>query len=450
MPITLTLTGRCDLLPAPRLTRSEARDWLARAAVWFEGLGDAVLDARVGRDGEDRPVLLVTFHPAAPPVEVRRGATGKVRVTAATTPAGPGYHVHLCERLRQFAADFDLTWDDAETRDPTGYFEARDRAAVGACFRDWLREQCAALAPHAGTDTRLSLGLPAAHGFTHPGAVLTPLGPRDAGWLAAVAADPAAGTDYFPWRTPDLDAAFYRNRAAVRLWCEFPWRPPLTEEEGELADQVANDLATAFKLDPAAELPWREWLEVLAAVENDDDGFTVTPTDPALTETITQRSWEADASAPAVGYRRHPVRVPLTCGWSVEVPGDFAREWDDARTWTGWNRTRTVWFHALGFTKPDGSPPTAAEAVEMGRRSLPDGDPVGPLVRGDIRGEAVFGPADEDGRTVWRVSGVAAVAGQLVVCNVYTEEANDRAWAVRTWEGLRHTPAPEVGLRKAE
>ena len=103
-------------------------------------------------------------------------------------------------------------------------------------------------------------------------------------WLDAVAADPHAGRDFFPWWNPDPDAEFYRNRALTRLWCDFPWRPPLTEDEGELTDQIANDLATAYKLDPAGELPWREWLEVLAAIENDEEGHTVTPTDPSLTE----------------------------------------------------------------------------------------------------------------------------------------------------------------------
>ena len=113
MPIVLSLTGQLDT--ADRLSRTEARDWLAQAAVWFEGVGDAVLDARVVRDGEEKPVLLVALHPASPAAEVRLGASGRLRVAATTTPAGPGYHVHLCERLRQFAADFDLTWDDDAT-----------------------------------------------------------------------------------------------------------------------------------------------------------------------------------------------------------------------------------------------------------------------------------------------------------------------------------------------
>src|SRR4051794_38338260 len=56
MPITLSLTGHADLTPH-RLTRAEAREWLEKAAVWFEGTGDAVQDARVVRDADDKPVL---------------------------------------------------------------------------------------------------------------------------------------------------------------------------------------------------------------------------------------------------------------------------------------------------------------------------------------------------------------------------------------------------------
>lgn len=436
MPITLSLAGRAAP-SAARLTRAETRDWLDKAAVWFEGIGDVVSDARVVRDGGENPVLLVALHPAARPAEIRLGAGGRVRVVARTTPAGPGYHIHLCHLLRQFAADFDLTWDDAPAADPTGYFHAGDRAACEAYFLWWLGERCAARLDRDPA-AAVCLGLPAGHGFTAPGPVLTPLGPRPRDWLAAVAAAPPSGRDFFPWLTAEPDAAFYRSRALVRLWCDFPWRPPLTEAEGELTDQIANDLATAYKLDPAGELPWREWLEVLTAIEGDDAGHTVTPADPELREAVLQRLFEADPSAPPVGYRRAPVRVGLCGGWSVEVPGGFAREWDDDRTWTGWNHTRTVWVHVLGFTKADGSRPTPAEAVAVGRRSLPDGDAVPGIDGGGVRGEAVYGRTEEDGRVVWRLSGVSAADGQLAVCHVYTEDPADRPWAVAAWHSLRH------------
>jgi hypothetical protein len=436
MPIAFSLLGHIPL-SADRLTRSAARDWLARAAVWFESLGDSILDARVVRDANEKPVLLAILHPAATPVELRLGGNGRVRVHAATTPAGPGYHIHLCERLRQFAKEFDVTWDDENCQDPTGYFLTTDRATCESHFLQWLATVCGAARDHDGHEPTY-IGLPTSLGFTQPGPIMTPLGPRERGWLDAVASDPATGRDFFPWWKPDPDAEFYRNRAVTRLWCEFPWRPPLTEDEGELTDQIANDLATAYKLDPAGELPWREWLEVLAAIENDEDGHTVNPTDESLTEAVTQRAWDEDASEPLIGYRRHPVRLPLSNGWSIEVPGDFTHGWDDVHTWTGWDETRTVWFHPVGFLKPDGSHPSPVEAVAVGRRSLPEGCPVPGIDRDGLRGEAVFGEAEEEGRKVWRLSGVTAAHEQLVVCYVYAEAESDRDWAIRTWHSLRH------------
>ena len=34
------------------------------------------------------------------------------------------------------------------------------------------------------------------------------------------------------------------------------------------------------------------------------------------------------------------------------------------------------------------------------------------------------------------IGGIAAVPGQLVTCNVYTEDPADCDWAVRTWRSL--------------
>ena len=437
MPITLSVTGSLDR--PDRLTRSAAREWLANAAVWFEALGDVVLDAHVILDADEKPVLLVTLHPTPPPVEIRLGASGRVRVQAVTHPAGPGYHAYLCDLLRQMTDDLDVLWELPDQKgDPAEYFALRKREPLERHFLKWLGAACADAAAKAGP---VPLGLSGTHRFHHPAAVLTAMGPRDRAWLARVAADPAAGRDFFPWWVPSPNAAFYRNRAVVRLWCDFPWRPPLTEAEGELADGIAADLASAFKLDPAAELPWAEWLELLTAIEGDRDGFTVTPDDRVLSVELWKRAGpvEPRPGVPRIGYRRHPVRERLFGGWSVEVPGDFAREWEDDRTWTAWNGPRTVCFHALGFAKPDGSPPTVREALAVGRRSLPDGERLADWDRGGVRGEAVFGPhADDDGRPMWRLSGLAAAPGRLVICNVYVESPADRDWAVRTWESLKY------------
>ena len=74
--------------------------------------------------GQARPARLL--HPAASRAEVRLGGNGRVRVRADHhARAGPGYHIHLCELLRHFANDFDLTWDDDACHDPTAYFTRR-------------------------------------------------------------------------------------------------------------------------------------------------------------------------------------------------------------------------------------------------------------------------------------------------------------------------------------
>ncbi len=431
MSIVLSLIGQLDL--AERLSRAEARDWLARAAVWFEGVGDAVLDSHVVRDNDEKPVLLITLHSASPAAEVRLGAGGKLRVSATTSPTGPGYHIHLCELFKQLAAEFGFAWIADDCDDPTGYFRTKDRGTCERIFLRWLADECA-----AGST---NIGLPASHGFTYPAEVFTPLGPWSRAWCAEVAADPAKGRDFFAWWNPDLDSAFYRGRAIVSLWTEFFWRPPLSEAEGELADQIANDLASAFKLSPAAELPWAEWLELLTAIAGDEDGYCVTPNDEELSIELWKHM--GPVATPTengrTGYRRFPVRVPLDGGWSIEVPGELARERNADRTWTAWDQSRTVWFHPLRFTKPGGQPPTASEAAEVGRKSLPEGDPLAPFDRDGLRGEAVFGSVEEDGRTLWRLSGVTGSPGQLAVCNVYIQNEADRDWAVRTWHSLKHS-----------
>jgi len=55
-----------------------------------------------------------------------------------------------------------------------------------------------------------------------------------------------------------------------------------------------------------------------------------------------------------------------------------------------------------------------------------------------LRGEAVFGEAEEEGRKVWRLSGVTATREHLVVCHIYSDAEADRDWAAATWHSLKH------------
>lgn len=437
MGIVLILCGRIVRRNATPLALEAVREWLTRVAVWFEELGDVVMDAQLGRDAEERPILRVLIHPAGSPLEVRLETDGWVRVQAATTPIGPGYHIWLCELLRRLAHEYAIQWVLDECRDDTGYFLLQDRAAAEAAFLRWLQREC--------QRRPRTLGLNGECEYTYPAEVLTPLGPRNRQWLEQIVANPTVGQDFFPWWETDNRAHFYRNRALVSLWCHYPWRPPLNEAEGEHTDQIAADLASAFQLDPSADLPWVEWLELLHHISEDAacEHFCVTPDDRDLSIRLWMRAGPLpNPRQPPLGYRRYPVWVRLDGGWRLQVPGDFLCEWDEQRNWTAWNRHRAVWFRRLGFHSDAGQVRSASELLEFGRETIRgEGEEIRDEADAALNRSAVFGQVDEDGRILWRLMGVAAADGQLVLCNVYMQDCSDLAWALQIWRSLHHRPA---------
>lgn len=433
MAVGLALAG--TLTQDHRVKLSEAREWLSRAAVWFESAGDAVLETRLNRDADDFPLLNVHFHPVAEPVHVRLGGSGKVSVHARTSPVGPGYHAHLCGMLKEFAEDFDIVWNEPQAdRDPAHFFIHGDLPKLERLFLHWLASECSNALAKASPESTLSVGLPRPLRFTHPGPVLTPLGPRPTEWLKSVAGDPMLGRDFFPWWTPELDADFYKRRALTDLWLAFPWRAPLTESEGEVVDQIAADLANAHEADPQAELPWSAWAATLRAIELDNHKFTVEPVPESLAAEIRQRD---DGSCAAMGYRRYPVIASFSGGWQMQIPGQLAiRRDDDGRTWTAWDDSITIWLRDQSLGHPERAPrPTPEQAVAAARRNLPEGDAV-PNLQGSTIGEAVYGKHSEDGRVIGRLCGVAASGGRMAVCNIYVTNADDRERAIALWKSL--------------
>src|SRR5205814_401036 len=111
--------------------------------------------------------------------------------------------------------------------------------------------------------SEMMISMPAGHRYPHHGPLVTPLGPRDLGWVEAVADDPRRGIDLFPWWSEGIDGSFYLGRALCRMWKDVRWRVPLTEEEGDLLMSTHLDLCRAYALEPSLSYPWREWREMM-------------------------------------------------------------------------------------------------------------------------------------------------------------------------------------------
>ena len=164
----------------------------------------------------------------------------------------------------------------------------------------------------AGVAVGLTFGIPEARRFCSDGAVLTPLGPRDAAWSDAVIADPVHAADAFPWWElgPGREE---RSHALVALALEVPWREPLDGDERDLMTKVDEDLRAARKADAALALPWPEWKELLLHLGVDDEDVTA----------------KAGDRAPSLGYRRLDLEVELSGGWRVQIPGGMVGHWED-------------------------------------------------------------------------------------------------------------------------
>ncbi len=433
MGIGLSLAGVLGSESKLRLT--EIRDWLSRAAVWFEAAGDSVLETRLVRDYHGHPLLHVHFHPVAEPAQIRLGSSCKVSVHAKTTPAGPGYHAHLCELLIDFAEDHEFTWNEpAADRDPVNYFSHPDPERLERHFLHWLSRECSQALRRSAPDAVIAVGIPRPNRFCHPGPVLTPLGPQSMDWLKHVATEPASGRSFFPWWSKDLNADFYMRRALTDLWLAFPWRTPLTEAEGEVVDQIAADFVNAYEANPHAELPWSAWNTIVQTIEADGNKFTVEPIPQDLVEQIRSRD---DGSAEPMGYRKFPVHRQFSSGWQMTISGQMAiRREEDGRTWTAWDDTMTVWLFDQSLGHPERGPvPTPAQAIATARRNLPDGHPI-PSLTGSTLGEAVYGEYDEEGRRMGRLSGVAASGNRIVVCNIYFDYPRQSELAKSIWQSL--------------
>lgn len=374
-----------------------------------------------GEDEDGRALLALDLHPAAEPIRVIDLGGGALAIEASTGTAGPGYHAHVTALLAGAGDALGIEWSSIE--DESGYFESRDRAALEDATLIWLATTVhEVLALHARGMKGLQLSLPEGTTFEHGAVLATPLGPRDHAWLARVASSPREGIDVFPWWSSGDEAAALRGAALAAMWIDVRWRKPLIDEERELLERILGWLDRGQSLAPDAEWPWREQSELLELLG-----------EASLRATRVHLRASALPPALAIGYRRSAVRVTLTGGWSVRVPGDFAERWEEPGAWAGWDEHRSLWFSSLEVRGSSSSeatmealPPIEGEAELMG------------FDRGELLAVARFADAEEDGRRLIELRAHAVLGAHAAIGTFVLAREEDREWALETWSSLAH------------
>jgi hypothetical protein len=357
---------------------------------------------------KDSPAIFCRLHPGAEEVELSLIDPEHLVVSASTSAAGPGYHIFLVSLLKDFAHDFQTSWQrsDGESReydDETGYF------FTGDC-----------------TGVNLSMS-PQTH-FESEELAITPLGPRNREWMYQTSQDGASGKDFFAWWAPGLNAEYYLGRALTLMWRTVRWRPPVSDAEEAVLKTVASSLAQAYKLDPTLAYPWNEWrqiLELLDAAPPERDFVLAHAT-----------------GNPTIGYRRGKVTVTLTGGWRIRMPGSFSEfEFDKDNNLFALDPPREIWFSS--FRLPAS---LSDEKFELVKRQLKEnkfdyieeGDnyaataTIGKMVRGTGEDHFVINTLNLSPAT-------------KAVCTFVYSQVEDKDWALEIWKSIRPPSKPRAG-----
>jgi hypothetical protein len=258
------------------------------------------------------------------------------------------------------------------------------------------------------------IGMPADRSFKVDAAVQTPLGPRDRAWCDAVLADPLRAADAFPWWSAEAGER-ERSRALCTMWHQVAWREPLDQDERTVMEGVDADLRAARKANPALELPWAAWAELLDWLGEDDARIAEL------------RARAGGTTAPPIGYRRYPMDVELSGGWSLELPGSFVGAWEDdgARYWAT-DGERVIEFTSLTANTEQDS----QELLDI----APEVHAVLERVSEDNRCGRAEGYDEGD---VHIVHGLMTAAPEIAILTCKGALA-DEPWALAMWRSLRN------------
>ena len=375
------------------------------------------------RDGN--ATLFCRLHPAAEDLEFTLTEDAHLTASAATSSAGPGYHIFACDMLHKLAEPFHLQWQDADEEeylDETGYFHSGNPNQVFAEMTRWLRVIAGwffdGILKDKDNAVRLAMSLDT--GFTWDNArAVTPLGPRDENWLRKTAEDGNNGQDFFAWWNPELDAQYFLRRALVKIWADVRWRPPINKREQQTLSYITDSLEAAYKLDATLNYPWAEWAEILSYLQrsNAENRFVLD---------------RAGIMQPTAGYRRNEVAVQLPGNWWINVPGSFSDfEPDENHNYFALDPPREVWVTSYTF-KGDLATILQSQWKEIRKKESA-------LVH---QAENYIAWAEiekkSDGATEWySLTSSNAGLGHRAICTIIFVKPEDREWAIQVWKSLQ-------------
>lgn len=302
--------------------------------------------------------LAVTLVPAADAISFDLSQAG-LGVGLRTSTAGPGYHAAVIDLLDALAETCGLAWDWGQQADrsfdETGYAVTRDFAALQQEHAGFLRDLMEA-SLESGADSG-AFCVPWGLGIDEEG-LACPLGIKPIAWRLAVSEAKQAtrltlASEFFPWWTREIDAAFFENMLRCLLWQHVEWRQPQTPHESRILLMIEE--AAARLKDIAGRIP----ADLREALKELDEAV---------------RSDKAPAST-GIGYRRRAVLRELFDSWHVSLPGTLVEDIADDGTTAQFIGPRYA-LRASAITvktsgdKPVHWPETVAEAGQVTAHGL--------------------------------------------------------------------------------
>lgn len=368
----------------------------------------------------DEASLALGLHPAEEPVRFELVDGLRVRCTARTSSAGPGYHAFALEMLERAFAASGLRWrwrdQDRELGDVTGYLTHRDTARLQEEMLRWLE----ALAEHVLEEDEdgggYAISMPLGFQLVGDYFAISATGYKSREFFEGLGAEvaetrQALAREFFPWWDPGFGPSFWDGMARVLCWTALPWRVPVDDREVRLFELARESLDRASFPAPSE----RQEIEVLLAADSE----VQEPPRPV-----------------GMGFRRQPMRQALGDGWSVVVPGYYLQEVGDDGNPIFWFGPRTLRAASFGVRGVDRD-----ALVEQG---LADGQRVEEELRfeaGHLAGRAVVLRMEDGEDAYWMLQGVVAADERMVLTTIcFTDEA-DREWAVETWHSVMRPPS---------